>query len=842
MKKFLLLLIIVLAACNQTPPTNPGFDHKNAFGPAGVLPPGATQISAEEFLKLQKEPGFRFVNPTQQQQDKAAFQARNLEVESAISALVLKRPNLAKRLADPPLNNPNLKPSDDGNYLLSLKDNNNETQQVVTMGKSSTHAWVAEGVKKFPTFENQMKLYKALYAALPNRLKTTYASPESLNALPAVQLEARVLALAKALSAIGANAVTASLPATATRFGTTRALGNPPPGYVLDPTLEEGAGKGSDHADKAACATHKLLGVYANFDWTMKYFATSVKSQGLRGSCVAFGITSALESVVSMQLGRWVNLSEQDLYNHMKMTWDNQDYGDGAWAEDTFEQMTDNNYVMPFESAWNYNPSLSRLDDKAQEAYFNSCSGYLETCSDTTHQGRWICTIHNQDEYCAYVSQAVTGAFDMTSSAGAVFSLDTDLDSESLDLMLGLLSAGYPVVLGTRVTDSFANPDANGFVNYVPDQEELGGHEVHITGFITNDVLHQKLPNAPAGLGGGYFIVKNSWSICFGDAGYLYLPFQYVSDYGNDAFAIIPSVAGNHAPNLEISTPNDKTHVPYGALNMVHLGVTVSDLEDGNACCTVSWTSDKDGFLGFGKTLDITFSTAGSRVVTATAKDSGGVSRSDAITLIADNGAPTVKINSPTPNQQLTKGADYVLDGEGHDPNEPAFLLPCSSLTWTSNIDGFLGTGCNPSVNFSSTGTRTLKLSGKDSQGDTATATVNINVVNPPATGAPIITILNPINGQVFAPKEFVIPKYSFVDPGAPKFPIYSFQWKLKIGTLEIPITLKNNGFGGFGFTPSDYLTSNCGTSTGELWLYITDPEGLTGSSRVAIDVLYPQC
>ena len=61
-------------------------------------------------------------------------------------------------------------------------------------------------------------------------------------------------------------------------------------------------------------------------------------------------------------------------------------------------------------------------------------------------------------------------------------------------------------------------------------------------------------------------------------------------------------------------------------------------------------------------------------------------------------------------------------------------------------------------------------------------------------------------------------------------------------GTLETPIVLKNNGFGIYGFIPSDYLTSICGFSHGELWLYITDPEGLTGSSHVAMDVNYPLC
>ena len=834
------LLVVVFSACGQQPTTpTPGFDPKNAFGPAGTLPTGATQVSPEEFLKLQKTGSFHWVNPAQQKLDKANAQTAQLEADNAIKTLLVKRPNLSKRiLNEPSASDPNVKPSNDGNYLLSLTDNNGEAQQVVTMGKASRMRWIAGGIKNFRTSKNQTSLYNTMYAALPARFHTRFPAPSNIANLSVAQLEAFNLEMAKALKTIGAGAVMgASLNASNLRVKG----GTPPPGYVTDPTLEEGAGKGSDHAGKASCATHKAQGIYANFDWSLKFFATSVKTQGKRGTCVAFGITAALESEIALKLGRWVNLSEQDLYNKMHMVWEPQDYGDGAQADDTLEQMAQTQYVIPFETAWNYNPSWQRFDDKDQEAYFNSCSGYLEICSDTTHQGYWICTFSDSDEYCGYVAQATTGAFDTSSAVSLLWDIDTDLEDEELNLMFAFLSAGYPVAMSSKVTYSFSHPDANGFVNYLPDQDNEGGHEFEVTGFITNDTLQSILPNAPLGSGGGYFIVKNSWSICFGDAGYIYIPFDYIRDYGEDAYALAPIIAGNQAPNLEITAPNNGTHIGFGGLNIVHLSATSSDLEDGASCCDITWTSDKDGFLGKGKALDFTFTTPGTRIVTATAKDSGGVSRSDAITLIADNGAPSVKIITPKPNQQLTINLSVVLDGEGSDPNEIGFLLPCSSLNWTSDKDGFLGTGCTPTVKFSTTGTRVITLTGKDSQQATATAKVTINVVNPPVSGPPIVNILNPVNNQVFNKGDITALKFNFTDPGATIGALYSIKWTVKVGASETIVVPKYNGFFNT-FIPSDYLPSSCGFTNGELWVYVLDPEGLTGSSHVKISVNFGPC
>jgi C1A family cysteine protease len=57
---------------------------------------------------------------------------------------------------------------------------------------------------------------------------------------------------------------------------------------------------------------------------------------------------------------------------------------------------------------------------------------------------------------------------------------------------------------------------------------DRGGHAVLVNGLVDNTQLPA---GAPPGSGGGYLIIKNSWSNCYGDAGYAYLPYDWVKAY-----------------------------------------------------------------------------------------------------------------------------------------------------------------------------------------------------------------------------------------------------------------------------------------------------------------------
>jgi len=97
--------------------------------------------------------------------------------------------------------------------------------------------------------------------------------------------------------------------------------------------------------------------------------------------------------------------------------------------------------------------------------------------------------------------------------------------------------------MGFTIADDFEYGLTNGFINYETTDIHnknriLGQHIVHVVGYIKNSDLAKKLPAATPGAGGGYFIIKNSWGACFGDAGYLYMPAAYLEAEALDLWTL----------------------------------------------------------------------------------------------------------------------------------------------------------------------------------------------------------------------------------------------------------------------------------------------------------------
>jgi hypothetical protein len=84
----------------------------------------------------------------------------------------------------------------------------------------------------------------------------------------------------------------------------------------------------------------------------------------------------------------------------------------------------------------------------------------------------------------------------------------------SVQKAITALDNSSPVYLGIRVTKSMLNCSAA--INPTSDAVN-GGHALAILGYKFDDRI----------VGGGYFIIKNSWGTDCGDKGYQYLPFHH---------------------------------------------------------------------------------------------------------------------------------------------------------------------------------------------------------------------------------------------------------------------------------------------------------------------------
>jgi subtilisin family serine protease len=101
----------------------------------------------------------------------------------------------------------------------------------------------------------------------------------------------------------------------------------------------------------------------------------------------------------------------------------------------------------------------------------------------------------------------------------------------------------------------------------------------------------------------------------------------------------------------------------------------------------------------------------------------------------AANQPPSATITSPPVGTRVAAGTTVTLVGTATDPEDG--VLPGTSLTWTSSINGALGSGTSLSTTSLSAGVHTITLTARDSKGATGTAVRTLTVVAPTTTNQP---------------------------------------------------------------------------------------------------------
>lgn len=196
---------------------------------------------------------------------------------------------------------------------------------------------------------------------------------------------------------------------------------------------------------------------------------SSIKNQGSQGSCLAFTLSSIMEYMIKSKKLKAVDLSEAFLYYESRKKAGDQDIDIGS----------------------NFLYSLQSLAENG------------------------ICS----EQYMPYSEYDYTTSPSRTAYTDALANKISMASSVNLEIedLKKVLYNGYPIAISINMYPSFGNGE--NFVIPFPSKRELsrnnGMHSMVIVGY--NEDKQQ-------------FIVRNSWGEDFGDHGYCYIPYDYITD------------------------------------------------------------------------------------------------------------------------------------------------------------------------------------------------------------------------------------------------------------------------------------------------------------------------
>ncbi|MEO0602232.1 MAG: C1 family peptidase, partial [Myxococcota bacterium] len=285
------------------------------------------------------------------------------------------------------------------------------------------------------------------------------------------------------------------------------------------------------------------------------------------------------------------------------------------------------------------------------------------------------------------------------------------------------------VVAALRWPDNSWGTGSDGIGND-PAEGDEGGHAVHLVGWQRNGNY----------AGGGLVIFKNSWGSGWGDNGYGYLPLARFGDALKSLTVIDVVAERNDPPSIDIR--EDGREFPLG--NAVTLHADIDD-EDGNDCCTVTW-SEAGTVLGTGDTLNLDPSTSGIRRITASARDRyGAFDQATASIGFYTNQSPRVQIERPV----VPPGQDWVavprntwisFSGTVSDPNQ---FIPCDERRWSISGVSSLE-GCTRTTYLTENGLYTVTFSAEDDAGEVSTDQIRLLVKDWTEYDPPYFTIWEP--------------------------------------------------------------------------------------------------
>ena len=198
----------------------------------------------------------------------------------------------------------------------------------------------------------------------------------------------------------------------------------------------------------------------------------------------------------------------------------------------------------------------------------------------------------------------------------------------------------------------------------------------------------------------------------------------------------------NTAPAVSISSPSNGS--TYNMSDSVSFAATATDAEDGGMTSLIAWTSNLDGSIGSGGGTSTTLS-PGTHTITASVTDTGGMTGSDTLTVNIQNDTPTVSISGPANGSSFPEGTSMSFAGTANDTEDGSLT---ANLSWTSSIDGAIGSGGSFSHTLNG-GSHTITASVTDAGGGTGSDSVTVTITV--SNNAPTVSISSPGGGSTFS-------------------------------------------------------------------------------------------
>lgn len=548
--------LLCMAACLALTATLPVNAQVSANGGSGRI----QMVSLEEFRALVKAGKLIPVEHESREDERSAAAEANRLNQKIVEEFLKRNPDLTDlaRLVkvEPDLDHDHdhdhpgsqhVRRWGEDSYALTVVDHRGLEQTFETMGHANKVFQLAHSIRALSDPSAQSRLYSTLY----NQLPADFCSQNNLNNLPpgAISTGCAGLPLPESLQNADLQTIQAALRALTAE--TSNIILHTPIPIRFEPTgcaaeigtnlsAEANVGSWGDMTQSTGCPGPSPAGIYANFNFPNKNLLSCVRNQGQRGTCHVFAAVSGIEELIAENSNgkTKVNLNEQDFQEHVKLIWSPNApvlYNDNgsSWWDLTYA--IGNNYHFAYENQWDYNPSLSQTETPT--AFFNSCDGYPSTepgCSNTAPQAPERCALEIHGLICGYLTATVP-SYTNYGASSVVDVWNAQNTGLTFDYMILGLAFGDAVMVGFSVTDDFQGAPG-GYIPYLASDlnTSLGGHEVHVVGYVGNPELAATIPTAPPGAGGGYFIIKNSWSTCLGDAGYWYMPVSYLLAQANE--------------------------------------------------------------------------------------------------------------------------------------------------------------------------------------------------------------------------------------------------------------------------------------------------------------------